>query len=153
MKKEFNWKLVTTEFNAESTIGELYCDGVKICDTLEDTYRKLPKTCPNTSRGGMCGCKEKVFGKTCIPEGKYSVIYRYSPKFKKYYPAIQEVPHFLGILIHAGSTHQHTEGCILVGTRVSGKEALTDQFQTSARVKKMVEEQVKKGDVYITIER
>lgn len=151
--KDFELKLVRQEFTSTATIGVLYVDGLKVCDTLEDTRRKLPESCPYTSKGETCKCPEKVYGKTCIPAGRYKVVYRYSPKFGKEYPALEDVPHFLGILIHAGSTVEHTEGCILVGERIPGKEQLKNQFDTISRVKKLIKNSIDSGQqVWITIE-
>ena len=151
--EKFELKVVRKEFSSRATMGEMYLNGLKIADTLEDTYRKLPKTCPNTSRGLACKCPEKVYGETCIPPGRYKLVYRYSSKFGKEYPALENVPHFLGILIHAGSNVGHTEGCILVGDRVPGRERLQNQFNVSERVRKFVREAIKSGqEAWITIE-
>lgn len=142
------------EFSERATIGKLSINGEVICDTLEDTFRQLPESCPYTSKGEMCKCKEKVYGKTCIPYGRYKVNYRYSPKFGKHYPALENVPHFLGILIHAGSNVDHTEGCILVGERVPNREQLKNQFAVFTLVKNKVKEACEKGEeVWITIEK
>lgn len=152
-KNSLELKLIRQEFSPTATIGSLYCNGLKIADTLEDTQRKLPKFCPNTLKGVPCKCPEKVYGETCIPAGHYKVVYRYSPKFGKKYPALENVPHFIGILIHAGANVGHTEGCILVGERVSGRERLRNQFSVSEKVKKLVREAIEAGkDVWITIE-
>ena len=62
--------LNSTKFSPTATMGELYLNGLKIADTLEDTFRVLPSTCPNTPKGIGCKCKEKVYGKTCIPAGR-----------------------------------------------------------------------------------
>lgn len=146
--------LNSLEFTKTATIGELFVDGVKVSDTLEDTFRQLPSTCPNTSQGKSCECPEKVYGKTCIPAGRYRVVYRYSPKFGNYYAVLENVPHFLGILIHAGATVDHTEGCILVGDRIPGKEQLKNQFSKNTLVKKLVREEIHKGgEVWITVNR
>ena len=81
-------------------------------------------------------------------------MYRYSPKFGNYYAALENVPHFLGILIHAGATVEHTEGCILVGDRIPGKEQLKNQFAKNTLVKKLVREEINKGgEVWITVNR
>ncbi len=104
------------------TIGKLYVDGVYQCDTIEDVVRELPATCPNTPRGIACACKEKVYAETAIPAGTYRVTMEYSPRFKRKLPYLHEVPHFLGILIHNGTDHQHSAGCIIVGkNKVKGK--------------------------------
>ena len=140
------------EFTKTATIGRMYADGVYQCDTLEDTRRDLPPTCPNTPKGELCKCKEKVYGETCIPAGRYRVVWKYSPKFKKNYPALENAPHFLGILIHAGSNTSHSEGCILVGWRVEGKELLQNQFVASTKISKLVQEAASAGkEIFITI--
>jgi hypothetical protein len=84
----------------ESTIGELSIDSKYFSDTLEDRVR--PKG-------------EKVYGETAIPEGTYTVVLSYSPKFKKVLPEILNVPNFTGIRIHSGNTSADSSGCILVG--------------------------------------
>lgn len=141
-----------TKFNDKRTIGELFANGRKLSDTLEDTLRELPKKCPETSKFKPCVCPEKVYGQTCIPAGRYRVRYLYSNRFKRKYPCLQNVPHFLGILIHAGSNENHTEGCILVGTLAQDGQHLTDTFAARERVCKIVEDAEKSGlEVWITI--
>lgn len=104
------------------TIGELYVDDTYLSDTLEDPIRPLPKTCPNTTNGTECKCKEKIYGKTAVPAGTYIVKLSYSNRFKRIMPEILNVPHFLGIRIHTGNTSKDTEGCVLVGTWDGEKE-------------------------------
>ena len=84
------------------TIGKLYIDGVYQCDTVEDKVRNLDK-------------EKKVYGETAIPYGTYKVSWTYSPKFKKYMPLLEDVPHFAGIRIHSGNTAKDSLGCIIVG--------------------------------------
>ena len=83
------------------TIGKLYIDGVKFCDTLADVVRE----------DGI-----KVYGQTAIPAGTYNVVLTMSNRFKKVLPLLQNVPNFEGIRIHAGNTSEDTHGCLLVGT-------------------------------------
>lgn len=140
------------EFTPRTTLGVMYIDGAKVADTLEDTLRTLPDVCPNTPKGKMCNCSAKKYGETCIPAGRYKVTYRYSPKFGKSYPSIEAVPHFLGVLIHAGARAEHTEGCILTGERIPGKEELKNQFAVTEIVKKKVKAAFDKGEeIWITI--
>lgn len=144
--------LIRKYFSDFATLGELYLDGKKLSDTLEDKFRKLPPTCPNTPRWVGCKCPEKKYGITCIPPGRYEVEWRYSPRFGKWYPGLKDVPHFLGILIHAGATPSHTEGCILTGNIVSGRERLTNQFAVTEVIKKIVKNaHDKKKKMYINI--
>ncbi len=106
----------------EYTIGRLYIDGEYFCDTLEDTVRDLPATCPNTSQWENCECSEKVYGKTAIPPDIYKVTMEYSPRFKRKLPLLHNVPHFLGILLHSGNQASESHGCPLLGfNTVKGK--------------------------------
>ena len=116
-----------SESTKDYTIGELYVQEedkltktYKVCDTIEDAFRLLPKTCPNTPKGKSCECKEKVYGKTCIPNGTYTVVLSYSNRFKRVLPELLDVPHFLGIRIHSGNSSKDTEGCIILGTKSKG---------------------------------
>lgn len=81
-----------------ATIGELIVDNKYLCDTLEDKVRPV-----------------KVYGKTAIPAGTYTIKLTYSPRFRRITPEILNVPNFKGIRIHAGNTSKDTEGCLLVG--------------------------------------
>lgn len=85
------------------TIGSLYVNGEKFCDTLEDRVRDL------------AGGESKVPGETAIPEGRYRVIVNRSPKFGRDLPRLLDVPQFEGVLIHRGNSAEDSAGCILVG--------------------------------------
>ena len=95
---------------AEYTIGSLFLNGTYFCDTLEDANRDHNKDGDLNDPG-----EGKVFAKTAIPYGEYKVIVNVSPKFKRRLPRLLNVPHFEGILIHRGNTHNDSAGCILVG--------------------------------------
>ena len=97
------------------TIGRLEDEnGVKICDTLEPTWRDF--------KGGEL----KVPRKSAVPEGTYPVVVTKSWKFGKYLPLLVGVPGFEGIRIHSGNTVNDTEGCILVGQNlIKGKVLLS----------------------------
>lgn len=124
---------------ANYTIGILYVNGKRFCETLEDRVRDLSR-------------EAKVPGQTAIPAGTYTIdMYSISPKFRnkvwgKLYggivPRLQSVPHFDGVLIHPGNTAADTEGCILVGRNTEvGKvtssqdtyRKLMDQYLMPAR--------------------
>ena len=87
-------------YTDHSTLGRLLIGDKVFCYTLEDAVRKqgLPK----------------VYGKTAIPAGHYSVIVNMSNTFKREMPLILNVPKFEGIRIHGGNTPEDTLGCILV---------------------------------------
>jgi len=73
---------------------------------------------------------------SCIPEGTYDVVMRYSPKYRNVY-WVTEVDGRHYILIHAGNYGgdrslgyiTHTEGCILLGKKraiMNGQNAIVN---------------------------
>jgi hypothetical protein len=102
------------------TIGRLYIDGKRFCDTCEDTDRGLRQDLPLSVNQA-----KKRRGITAIPTGRYRVTLDVkSPKYSKkkqydfcqgFVPRLINVPAFEGILIHIGNTAADSEGCILVG--------------------------------------
>lgn len=73
------------------------------CNTMEDVVRLLRSSA------------DKIPGETAIPAGNYEVKMSYSVKFGRILPILIGVPYFSGVRIHRGNTHEHTDGCILVG--------------------------------------
>ncbi|MFV0323514.1 MAG: DUF5675 family protein [Bacteroides xylanisolvens] len=115
------------------TIGDLLIDGRFFCNTIEDTTRKLPVTCPYTSKGQSCKCKGKVYAQTAVPAGIYKVSMEYSPRFKRKLPLLHNVPHFIGILIHSGNDESNSAGCLIVGSNtIKGK--VTESRVTSDKL-------------------
>lgn len=126
MKLTLNRKFKAPEY----TIGDLYIDGQWFCNTLEDTDRGLSQNMVLTYIQN-----KKIKSQTAIPTGTYKVdMDTVSPKFSNYskypyakqfnakMPRLLNVKGFEGILIHAGSTQKHTDGCILVGiNKVKGQ--------------------------------
>ena len=114
----------------EYTIGDLYINGQWFCNTLEDTDRDLSQDMLLTYIQN-----KKIKSQTAIPTGTYKVDmdtvspkysnyskYPYAKQFNAKMPRLLNVKGFEGILIHAGSTQKHTDGCILVGiNKVKGQ--------------------------------
>jgi hypothetical protein len=102
---------VERRFFAENyTIGKLMVGEEYFCDTLEDKVRDYNED------GDLDEPEEgKVSGETAIPYGRYRMILKRSPKFKRDLPCILNVNDFTNILIHAGNGDNDTSGCILVG--------------------------------------
>ena len=147
-----------SESTKDYTIGELYVQEedkltqtYKVCDTLEDAFRLLPKACPNTPKGSSCECKEKVYGKTCIPNGTYTVVLSYSNRFKRILPELLNVPHFLGIRIHSGNSSKDTEGCIILGTKSKGDWVTASRVAFNKVYKLLQEAVARKEEITITI--
>lgn len=112
------------------TVGNLFIDGKFFCNTIEDQVRKLPAVCPYTPKGQSCKCKGKIYAETAIQTGTYNVTMEYSPRFKRKLPLLHNVPHFIGILIHSGSSATDSAGCLLVGKNTI-KGRLTESRITS----------------------
>ena len=105
------------------TIGVLFIDGDRFCETLEDTVRT----------------GKKIKGETAIPAGTYRVrMDTVSPRFKNrawadpyggIVPRLEAVPGFEGVLIHPGNTAADTDGCILVGNNREKGKVLDSQLR------------------------
>lgn len=136
-----NWK------KPKYTIGNVFVNGLKFCNSLEDTDRGLNQNMTEEEIKS-----KKVYGETAIPTGTYKLAYTFSPKFKKYLPEILGVKGYSGIRIHAGNTASDSLGCLLLGKNtqvgmITNSRAYCDTFN------KMLDEALKKGEeCTITIE-
>ena len=117
------------------TIGKLYINGDYFCDTLEDVVRPI---------------EEKVYGKTAIPEGTYTIVLTMSNRFKKILPLLLQVPKFEGVRIHSGNTAADTEGCILVGKNTE-KGKVLESRAVFAQLMKRLESVENKENITIEI--
>jgi hypothetical protein len=103
-------RLLRNRFKENYTTGQLYLGEDYFCFTLEDCVRE---------KEGVAVEKWKVDGKTAIPRGIYKVVFQNSPKFGPDTLTLLKVPGFTHIRIHSGNTHEDTEGCIIVGYRIT----------------------------------
>lgn len=94
------------------TNGQLYIDSQFFCFTLEDKVRE---------QQGVPIEKWKVKGETAIPQGVYDLALEDSPKFGPQTITLLRVPGFSYIRIHTGNTAKDTEGCIIVGYKVTNE--------------------------------
>ena len=95
-----NLLLIRDTFSEKSTIGELFLNGERMCDTLENPWQDNQRNI------------------SCIPEGVYPVrlrLPRESASRDYLHLLVQEVPNRDWILFHRGNTAKDTSGCILVG--------------------------------------
>lgn len=95
-----NLLLIRDTFSKKSTIGELFLNGERICDTLENSWQDNQRDI------------------SCIPEGVYPVrlrLPRESGTRDYIHLLVKEVKDRDYILIHIGNTAKDTSGCILVG--------------------------------------
>lgn len=85
------------EYTENSTIGQLTM-GNFVCYVLEDPVRK-----------------EKIYGSTAIPAGRYRIVPHFNYGWKRIMPMLEEVKNYTGIFIHPGNTAVDTSGCLLPG--------------------------------------
>lgn len=138
-------KVIRTEKNMYCTIGKLYIDGQYFCDTLEDVDRGLSNDMEINKITSV-----KVYGKTAIPTGTYSVILSQSNRFKRILPEILNVPGWSGVRIHSGNKAEDTLGCILVGTRLN-EQYITNSRETEKKLLVLMQIALSKKDA-ITLE-
>jgi len=97
---KINLLIIRDTFTDKSTIGTLYINGEKFCDTLENPYLNNQRNI------------------SCIPEGSYKVrlrLPRESATRDYLHLLVQDVPNRDWILFHRGNYPSQTQGCILVG--------------------------------------
>ena len=95
-----NLLLIRNTFSKKSTVGELFLNGERICDTLENSWQDNQRNI------------------SCIPEGIYPVrlrLPRESGTRDYIHLLVKDVKDRDYILIHIGNTAKDTSGCILVG--------------------------------------
>lgn len=98
--KGVNLLILRDTFTDESTVGSLYIDGERFCDTLELPYR------------------DNQTSISCIPIGQYKVRLRTAKESatRDYlHLLVKDVKNRSHILFHKGNTAKDTRGCILVG--------------------------------------
>ena len=121
------------------TIGNMFVNGMYVCDTIEDRVRILNSE------------KDKVKDETAIPKGRYKVILSYSPHFKRVLPELIDVPYFKNIRIHNGNDETHSSGCLVVGlNKVKGK-VVDSKVTLDKLMARLQPAWDKKEDIYITI--
>ena len=100
LDNQINLLLIRDTFTEESTIGELFLNGERMCDTLENPYINNERRI------------------SCIPAGQYKVrlrTARESASRDYLHLLVQEVTNRDWILFHRGNSAKDTSGCVLVG--------------------------------------
>lgn len=140
-------------FTERSTIGEIVLDG-RILSTIEDKDRGLTQDMTLSQVQ-----KIKVYGKTCIPYGRYKVVITKSNRFsaKKgkpvFTPQLVGVTGFDGIRIHIANWAEQLEGCIAPGLR-SGMDCVIDSTKAYNIILDKISLAIRAGeDVYINISK
>ena len=95
-----NLLLIRDTFTDKSTLGELFLNGERMCDTLENPWL------------------DNIRNISCIPAGEYDVRLRYpreSGSRDYLHLLVQDVPNRDWVLVHRGNFPSQTKGCVLVG--------------------------------------
>lgn len=136
------------------TMGSLYVDGCKLCNTLEPSTRDLHLELSKMNDvNHRCTVTQKALnekmihgkGNVAIPTGIYSVKMQMSSKFKKQRPYVQSVPGFSGIMFHEGNSVVDTLGCILLGDYAGGGHLVLSKKAVEKLCSK-IREAEKKGE-------
>jgi len=90
--------LTRTKYEDKQTLGVIHYKGEELCVTLELAWNN------NNPRV------------SCIPNAKYKVIRRQSPKYGQHFH-ITDVPGRSLILIHQANYHYQLLGCVAVGQK------------------------------------
>lgn len=140
-----------THSNRDATLGVLHevhpsSWHEQLAYTLEDEHRKT-----------------KVQGETRIPVGRYQILLRDTGGLTKKYAArfpdihkgmlwLQDVPDFQWIYIHPGNTHDHTDGCILVGYQADmASMVIRDSAQAYRDLYVRILDALEREEVWITV--
>lgn len=114
--------------------GSIYCGDILICHTIE-----LP-------------WKDNERKTSCIPEGRYELKKRYSPKFK-WHLLVQGVPGRSVILIHpANDALKELKGCIAPVCTLTGEGKGLLSKNALTRLLAVVYAGLQKEPVFITIQ-
>ena len=103
-----------------STLSEIYIDGMLVCYGLEDLVRDI-----------------KIKSQTAIPTGVYPLAFNtygaMHARYKRRFPAvhqgmveIRDIPNYSYVYIHIGNNFGDTAGCLLVG---SGWELVEGDYE------------------------
>ena len=93
----------------------------------------------------------KIKGQTAIPVGRYEIEWAWSPHFKKQVLMLKDVPNFDRIYLHAGTKHEDTEGCILLGIIKSGNRLVRSEPAVAAVYQLVGDALARKEEVLIEI--
>ena len=120
----------------EGTNGDLFEDAVLICHTIELPWRN------------------NAHGLSCITEGRYRLIKRFSEKFK-WHLCVCDVPNRDLILIHpANDAAKQLEGCIAPVSFLTGAGCGGESRKAFEKLKALVFPCLEKGEaVFIIIKK
>lgn len=137
------------------TTSDMSIDGEFFGHVVEDTVREH-----DTDNDGDIDAADvkrfKVNKETAIPAGRYQVIFEDSPAFGPDTLTLLDVPGFSFIRIHSGNDETHSEGCLIVGFRLTDAGTIvpgTTHPAVAALKKRVKAAFAANDDVWITLDR
>ena len=127
-------ELIRTYF-PNGTNGDLLLDGEKICSTIELPWKaNRPKV-------------------SCIPEGRYELRKRYTPRFGRHF-ILMNVPHRSCILLHAANDAlKDLKGCIAPVSLLTGEGKGVRARVALAKIVAITFPELDKGNqIFLTIQ-
>lgn len=123
------------EYLPKGTNGELLLNGGRLCYTIELPWRNNERQV------------------SCIPEGKYELKKRYTPRFGKHLILLQ-VPNRSYILLHAANDAlKEIKGCIAPVTTLTGEGKGAQARLALAKVVQLVYPILDRGEpIFLTIQ-
>ena len=144
--KKMELYLKRETFTEQSTIGKLSIDGQFECFILEDKDRGLHDKMSISEIEA-----HKVFGKTCIPYGRYEIDWTMSARFKKMMPILLKTPGYSGVRIHTGNSEKDTLGCLLPGKKRANNMVTESTAATNLLYSKIQTAKSRGEKIFITI--
>lgn len=140
------------------TIGRVFVNGARFCDSVEDRDRGLQQSMTPAEIVSI-----KVPGETAIPAGRYRIdMDTYSSRYGgvQFYkdlcggclPRLVNVPGYAGVLIHAGNTAADSAGCIIVGENKAVGMVLNSRVTLTKLYNAMKAAHAAGEEIWITIE-
>lgn len=121
------------EYFPKGTNGELFLNGNRVCFTIE-----LP-------------WKNNARQVSCIPEGRYELQKRYTPRFGKHF-ILLHVPNRSYICLHAANDAlKEIKGCIASVTTITGEGTGDNARMALAKLVALVYPAFQKERVFLTI--
>ncbi|MGQ7944177.1 DUF5675 family protein [Flavobacterium sp. WC2509] len=125
--------VLTRTYFSDGTNGKIECEGRFVCYTIELPWLDNAKQI------------------SCIPEGKYLLRRRYSPKFQ-WHVEVADVANRSSILLHpANNAQKELKGCIAPVTKVSGAGLGLQSRQAFLKVKCLVYSALERNETVLLI--
>jgi hypothetical protein len=125
--------LLSRTYFPDGTNGKLDCEGRFICYTIELPWLNNAKRI------------------SCIPEGKYLLRRRYSPKFQ-WHIEVADVENRSFILFHpANNAQKELNGCIAPVTKLSGSGLGLESRQAFIKLKSLVYKSLEREEKILLI--